>query len=222
MTAFFISLVVVLLGYALQRQQRRRKPLPPPTPPPPVSPSVTPTTADTPEQAELDFSTLPVLPAVPETPPVQTVAPANLKAYRPEGFLQRSVRGEPMRSKSEIIIAALLQHVGIEYQYEYALRGTRTPGIVNPDFVLFCPNGELLVWEHLGAVHDPYYMQRWEEKRAWYLGNGFIEGHTLIVTRDSREGGLDAQTLAHLVRELHRRWYVEAPPPDRPARRRGA
>lgn len=218
MTAFFISLVVVLLGYALQRQQRRRNPLPPPELPP-AAPVEPPPADSTPEQAELDFTLTPA-DTVPATSPVQTVAPANLKAYRPEGFLHRSVRGEPMRSKSEIIIAALLHHVGIEYQYEYALRGTRTPGIVNPDFVLFCPNGELLVWEHLGAVHDPYYMQRWEEKRAWYLGNGFIEGHTLIVTRDSREGGLDAQTLAHLVRELHQRWYVEAPPPDRPPRRR--
>jgi hypothetical protein len=128
------------------------------------------------------------------TPP-QHDQPAQFSVFRPEGLIHRTERGEKVRSKSEAIIANILNNLGLDYRYEYPIEGNEWPGIRRPDFVLFSKNHKPLLWEHLGMLDDPDYCARWDAKLEWYRANGFTEGINLFVTRDETGGGLDSQLL---------------------------
>lgn len=125
-----------------------------------------------------------------------------------EGLIHRTARGEAVRSKSEVIIANLLNARGIDYRYEEPLE---FDGIAKyPDFTIEDDDtGERYYWEHLGLLQDRGYRQRWEEKKNWYGAHGIHprEGGggpagTLITTRDSVEGGFDSEAVSRLVDEL--------------------
>ena len=56
---------------------------------------------------------------------------------------------------------------------------------------------------------NPIYQQRWNEKLAWLESQGVTpkeEGGgpngTLIITRDSPEGGIDAKGVSDLIQDL--------------------
>ena len=115
-----------------------------------------------------------------------------------------------MRSKSEVIIADLLHAKGIDYRYEEPLE--RNGVTKYPDFTIEDDNaGETYYWEHLGMLGNPTYQQRWNEKLAWLESQGISpreeEGGpngTLIITRDSPDGGIDAKAVSDLIQDLFR------------------
>ena len=121
--------------------------------------------------------------------------PAPSSAFRPEGLIHRTERGEKVRSKSEAIIANILNNLRLDYRYEYPIEGYVRPGIRRPDFVIFDKNRKPLLWEHLGMLDDPDYCARWAAKLEWYRANGFTEGVNLFITHDETGGGLDSQLL---------------------------
>ena len=125
-----------------------------------------------------------------------------------EGLIHRTARGEAVRSKSEVIIANMLNDRRIDYRYEEPLE---FDGISKyPDFTIEDDDtGERYYWEHLGLLQDRGYRRRWEEKENWYRAHGIYpqeEGGgpagTLITTRDSAEGGFDSEAVSRLVEEL--------------------
>ena len=127
-----------------------------------------------------------------------------------DGLIHRTVRGEAVRSKSEVIIANLLNAKGIDYRYEEPLEFDEVAKY--PDFTIEDDEtGERYYWEHLGLLQDRGYRLRWEEKKNWYRMHGIYpqeEGGgpagTLITTRDSAEGGFDSETVSQLVEQLFR------------------
>ena len=125
-----------------------------------------------------------------------------------EGLIHRTARGEAVRSKSEVIIANLLNDRGIDYRYEEPLE---IDGLTKyPDFTIEDDDtGEWYYWEHLGMLYDEGYRQRWEKKVDWLRTNGILpreEGGgpagTLITTQDSATGGIDSEAISQLVEEL--------------------
>ncbi len=99
-----------------------------------------------------------------------------------------------MRSKSELVIADALFRMDIDYQYEkeyVSLTGWKT----RPDFSFVDAAGELIVWEHLGLLHEHRYSDDWKRKSKDYLADGFVEGKNLFTTRDDERGGLDARDI---------------------------
>ena len=81
--------------------------------------------------------------------------------------LYSTVKGDYVRSKSEVIIANLLFERGIKYEYEKHL--PYGPGKwLEPDFTVFLPNGKELYWEHLGMLGIERYDDRWLEKQDIY------------------------------------------------------
>ena len=126
-----------------------------------------------------------------------------------EGLIHRSGRGEPMRSKSEVIVANSLAGAGIEYVYEAELRGL-DGGVRLPDFTIEdAESGTTFYWEHCGLMGDEQYRRRWERKLVWYRGQDILpwdEGGgargTLIITEDDPVGGIDAQKIKALIREI--------------------
>lgn len=127
-----------------------------------------------------------------------------------KSLIHRTNRGEFVRSKSEVIIANELLSQGIDwYEYEAALR-LPDGSVRYPDFtILDDDTGVRYYWEHLGLLHSPGYEARWNRKLAAYR-NASIFPHdegggragTLIVTRDDERGGIDAQAISKLIREV--------------------
>lgn len=121
-----------------------------------------------------------------------------------EHLIHQTLKGHRVRSKSELVIADALYRMGIDYQYErpyVSPTGWKT----KPDFSFVDAAGELLIWEHLGLLHEDQYRIDWDRKKKNYLEDGFVEGKTLFTTRDDDRGGLDAkqiQNTADKIRSL--------------------
>lgn len=126
-----------------------------------------------------------------------------------ERLIHRSGKGEPMRSKSEVIIADSLAEAGIEYAYEKPLKGN-DGNIRYPDFTIEDDDsGITYYWEHCGMLYDTAYRRRWEAKLVWLQEQGVLpkeEGYgqrgTLIVTSDTLAGGISSQEIKKLIKEI--------------------
>jgi hypothetical protein len=125
-------------------------------------------------------------------------------------LIHKSSRGEPMRSKSEVIIADQLAAAGMDYEYEVPLLApdgsTRWP-----DFTLIdADTGRTIYWEHCGMLSDPQYRARWERKLDWYNRQGILRieesppaaARVLVVTEDDEKGGMSSEAIRLLVASL--------------------
>lgn len=115
-----------------------------------------------------------------------------------EKLIHKTVRGELVRSKSEVIIANALYYNGLDYEYEpeLVLEGR----VKRPDFKIEdYDTGVVWYWEHCGMMTDGTYRQRWEDKKKFYEKNGIVEGKNLIVTEDDASGGLDAANIQQII-----------------------
>ena len=126
-----------------------------------------------------------------------------------QNLIHRTIRGDAVRSKSEVIIANILHQKGIAYEYEKPLIGPdgrpRYPDFTFEDEEM----GIVYYWEHLGMVNITSYRQRWERKLAWYRDMGILpldEGGgpngTLLITRDDDRGGIHADEINALLDNL--------------------
>jgi len=83
-----------------------------------------------------------------------------------------SKNGVPLRSKSELMIANLLEEYGLPYHYDTVLNFTEQT--IYPDFKIKNPyNNKLVIWEHFGALNQPGYEQRMNDKMDTYLTHGY-------------------------------------------------
>jgi len=109
--------------------------------------------------------------------------------YYEQSLIHRTLKGELVRSKSEVIIANMLYDAGIEYEYEKELN-LGEDGVRIPDFTIEdVESGLCFYWEHCGMLGDAAYNKHWQEKRELYKKHGIIEGLNLIVSKDSLNGG---------------------------------
>jgi hypothetical protein len=124
-------------------------------------------------------------------------------------LISRTRRGEPVRSKSEVIIADNLMSMGIEYAYEQKLVGS-DGSVRYPDFTI--ENGDTGVtyyWEHLGMLTDRAYRERWERKLQWYRSQHILpydegggEKGTLIITQDTEKHGINSDDIKRLIEKI--------------------
>ena len=108
-------------------------------------------------------------------------------------LVHRTAKGLYVRSKSELIIANLLENEQVPFNYEPVLRGEVTGGYKRPDFTFVSDSGDTIVWEHLGMLDRDDYRSGWETKRRWYAQNAFIEGQNLFTSTETSglSGGLN-------------------------------
>ena len=108
-----------------------------------------------------------------------------------EGY--KTVRGEFVRSKSEVIIADRLYTKGIPYRYEiYFPMEFEDISYVYPDFeILNERTREEFLWEHLGKLGDEGYSEAQLKKISGYARSGFIPGKNLLLSFESRNRPLD-------------------------------
>jgi len=141
---------------------------------------------------------------------------AHPQALYPEALIHRTRSGVLVRSKSEVIVADLLDSLGpISWKYEAPLFPANNPNDYRlPDFSIGF-QGDLYYWEHLGMLNLPSYQEGWERKRRWYeetmripvVGDGApgvdVEPGTtpiVITSRDGADGSIDVPRLEALAR----------------------
>ena len=117
-----------------------------------------------------------------------------------EHLVHRTLRGELVRSKSELVIANHLRSMGLQYHYERPLEGTARPGRLRPDFSFIDDSGEVIVLEHLGMLDRSTYRESWDWKLDWYTANGYTEGVNLFTTDEV--GGLDMESISKVARQI--------------------
>ena len=121
------------------------------------------------------------------------------KKYYEQSLIHRTLKGDLVRSKSEVIIANMLFEAGIEYEYEKEL-DLGEDGIRIPDFTIEdAESGLCFYWEHCGMLGDAAYNKHWQEKKEIYAKHDILEGDNLIVSKDSLNGGIDSAEIKRLI-----------------------
>lgn len=134
----------------------------------------------------------------------------------PESLIHRTSVGVLVRSKSEVIVADTLTHLGITWEYERKLAlPSDSRDFRLPDFTIGYED-DILYWEHLGMLTVPSYREGWEGKRKWYeekigipvigagSGNGNVQPGQfpiVITSRDNEDGGIDVPRIEGLIRK---------------------
>jgi len=96
------------------------------------------------------------------------------------GGSYHSQKGIALRSKSELIIANLLEKYNLPYHYDTALNFTEKT--IYPDFKIKNPyTNKLVIWEHFGALNQPDYERKMNDKMNTYLSHGYTS-ENLIYT----------------------------------------
>lgn len=123
----------------------------------------------------------------------------DIDDWRPDKRIIKTLRGELVASKSEALIATLLEKAKVPYYYEKLLiadDGT----IRRPDFTVpvETPDGPTeLYWEHWGKLGDPTYDASVVRRRDWYKRNGLQD--RLLETDEI--GGFDAKKIEMLIQK---------------------
>ncbi len=116
-----------------------------------------------------------------------------------------SLRGDHMRSKSEVIIADRLYHAGIPYHYEKPLKlGPSQFGqnILHPDFtILNTRTLETFYWEHLGQMDNDKYFTNAKERLEIYADADILPGKNLILSFETATSPLNVVYIDKLIKE---------------------
>ncbi len=104
----------------------------------------------------------------------------------PEGIAEiYTNHGERVRSKSEKIIADMLDKYQIPYLYERPIM-IKGMGIIHPDFTcLNLAKRKEIVWEHLGMMDNSDYAEHALKRLELYQRNGYVLGENLIITYET-------------------------------------
>ena len=98
------------------------------------------------------------------------------------------------RSKSEMLIAQILDMLGLEYKYEPVV-------MINgeekwPDFAVYCPEtGRFFFIEHLGMMDKMGYRMENLEKMEKYENAGIRNGVDILYTTEFGKGMFDARAI---------------------------
>lgn len=109
-----------------------------------------------------------------------------------------TMKGDRVRSKSEMIIADRLFVNGIPYKYECPLLVNGQ--IIHPDFtILRLSDLRILYHEHCGMVDYAEYAERMVTKINDYNKEGICLGDRLFVSMESSKTPLDVRTIDNLI-----------------------
>lgn len=134
-----------------------------------------------------------------EFPNIIEIESNKQKRYFEEKLIHKTIRGEMVRSKSEVIVANILDKMKIEYVYEEPLSvGGKT---YIPDFTIRY-QGKTAYLEHLGMLGDKSYKNSWNKKKENYESVGISETlGNLIITSDGLDGSLDAMFIENKIKK---------------------
>lgn len=116
----------------------------------------------------------------------------------PEYYTRQGLR---VRSKSEVIIADILDETGIPFLYEKPLR--LKTGLVHPDFTLLnIKSRREVYWEHLGMMDDMDYRNNAFMKLRSYEASGLYPYESVIWTFETGKYPLNTKEIRKMVKNL--------------------
>lgn len=115
-----------------------------------------------------------------------------------ERLIYKSISGNLVRSKSEMMIDMLLYQRKIPFRYECAL--TLGDTVIYPDFTIRHPiTGEFFYWEHFGLMDKAEYAANAILKIRLYTENGILPSIHLITTYETQDNPLDSEWLEKVI-----------------------
>ena len=109
-------------------------------------------------------------------------------------------KGEHVRSKSEVIIANILDRMGVPYCYEFPLK-LKNNVTVHPDFCcLNLRTRKEIFWEHFGMMDENNYSENAVKKIRDYTENGYFAGDSFIYTMETSEQSLNTKEIEKIVK----------------------
>lgn len=115
---------------------------------------------------------------------------------------------ERVRSKSEVLIANLLNRLNIPYKYECPLslkiHGSPIPNYtIYPDFTLLdIKHRKEIYYEHFGMMDNANYAEKVVAKLATYQSNGIYVGKNLLVSYETQKQPLNSYVVEDLLRNF--------------------
>lgn len=111
-----------------------------------------------------------------------------------------TVCGIMVRSKSEALLVNALWHYNIPFFYEKRFPWNDSRGkAIYPDITIPLPNGELLIWEHLGMLEKESYCEDNMYRLNCYHMHGYSIGKNLIITSDDINGNCQSDIFYHII-----------------------
>lgn len=144
--------------------------------------------------SELKEHALPIIPDDDQFAAKWQAEPFKPKPFKKGAPKYYTLKGERVRSKSEVIIADRLFAKGIPYKYECPLWVEN--GFIHPDFTILRMSDRKIVYhEHCGKMTDPEYTKDIPERANKYARIGIFQGDRLFYTFESAECPLDIEAL---------------------------
>lgn len=120
--------------------------------------------------------------------------------YNREFLRYKTYDGVMTRSKSERFIGNFLEEKNLIYMYEPEL--VINGRLIYPDFMILCPNGRVVIWEHCGLMDQEDYYNKMNKRISEYRKGGYVQHDNLICTY---EEDLDSiETLESIYRRFLR------------------
>ena len=126
--------------------------------------------------------------------------------YEPMGFIEGAAEfisneGTRLRSKSELIIANMLEQKGVPYRYEFPL-SLKIIGNVRPDFTcLNVRTRKEYIWEHFGMMDNIDYANKTMVKIEAYEQSGYYQGKNMIMTFETSQHALSSLIIKAMIEQ---------------------
>ena len=125
----------------------------------------------------------------------------GFKDGMPEFYTRKGLR---VRSKSEVIIADILDEMYIPFLYEKPLK--LNSGTIHPDFTLLnIAERKEVYWEHFGMMDDVEYRYNAFLKIRDYEANGLFQFVSLIWTIETGRNPINTRDLRKMVASLQKK-----------------
>lgn len=127
-------------------------------------------------------------------------APYDKNKKYPEGLVYKTISGDFVRSKSEVMIDMILVKYKIPFRYECALQIGEL--VIYPDFTIRHPKtDEIYYWEHFGQMDKESYAKQAASKLQTYILNKIIPNIQLITTYETKEKPLSVEQVECIIKE---------------------
>ena len=128
----------------------------------------------------------------------QEYSGVDYKDGYPEYYTRCGLR---VRSKSEVIIADILDEMKVPFLYEKPLKLRH--GVVHPDFTLLdLKNRREIYWEHFGMMDDMDYRNNAFLKIRNYEESGFYQHDVLIWTFETEKYPINTREVRNMIKSL--------------------
>ena len=130
--------------------------------------------------------------------------PYRRKGFKPDAPVFITMKGERVRSKSEVIIADRLAAKGIPYKYECPVK-LQNGLVLHPDFsIMRLSDRKEIYLEHLGKLGDSGYANDNVKRLNDYALSGLVLGANLFITYETDDVPLDTRILDIMIETMFR------------------